>query len=421
MVQTIWPALPKSAQKMLAVALSVSVITGCAAGESAPPEPPPSLDWEIIELDTVQVGRASGNATFQTEDELWFSGSFHGTTAIYKSTDGDSFTKQEIGEGVIAEYAQLGETVIGVGRTADRGVVHLSTDSGKTWEVLTPSTMKVNNAAVWLESVTVHNNQFVVAGTVRSANWHARLWTSPDGKNWTMAGEFRDEHPTSAGKVLSDGSTLVFATFEHYCSTESINSSAGGWYLGTWVDYLRIRQGAEVSALVKETTLNNPLILEPEIDCASLPSVSSQPDPDILLNKAIVFDGDIILILKLANTEYGYGYGLGRLHEGAWTLDHISALENVSVITAIQPFVLDDKLTLLWTKNPAESVEKYMAWTRGGRWANFTMSSDDSITRMILATEFKSRVYVWGYQFKAGGRAGDPMPWRLYRSEIPSS
>ncbi|MBX3311293.1 MAG: hypothetical protein KF916_00070 [Microbacteriaceae bacterium] len=409
------------------LAVSIALVSGCSSGlplpggdTSAPNQPDPlqPLDWEVIELATVKVGQASSNSTFQTDDELWFSGSVLGNTVLYKTTDGATFTKQSVGDGVIEEYARIGSTIVGVGRANNQAVVHRSTDGGKKWEVLRPKAMRISKAEVWLESVTVHNGQFVAAGTARSAKWDARLWTSKDGKNWTAAGTFRDKHPTSAAKVISDGNTLVFATAEHYCSETSVNSSAGGWYLGSWVDYLRVRQGPDAGSLVKQTDEQNPLILDPDIDC-SVTTAFALDDPEIMFDNAILFSDQIVFLVQIINSEKKRAYAIAKLDGSSWQFTEPSVLqENVTLSSKAQLMVLDNKLAVFWASRYAQNTQmwKNVAWQDGEQWLSFGGNADDQTSAISIATEFKGRVYAWGNYFTPGGKSGDPMPWRLYRS-----
>lgn len=61
---------------------------------------------------------------------------------------------------------------------------------------------------------------YVAAATLASLDWHSRLYTSPDGRAWTLAREMRGEGtgPMSIESLLSDGKNVMVLGAEHTCA-----------------------------------------------------------------------------------------------------------------------------------------------------------------------------------------------------------
>jgi len=227
---------------------------------------------------------------------------------------------------------ESGEGFRFIGECRDHRPVVFVSDDGDAWRRVEPSAMAPpGDAAVVIESIVADKNGFLAAGTVMADDWHARLWSSPDGETWTLEREVRDEtDPMSAQQVLSDGSTVVLLTELHPCADPWVEGSIG-WYLGAGARrHTQIFAGSTAANVEFVKVGEHPLAVAPtEVDC-TLPRFTN-PFPHPRTIGAHV--GDTIALLQIppppADDEVVSAlepYQVATLTEGTWTVAQIEQL-----------------------------------------------------------------------------------------------
>jgi uncharacterized protein YjbI with pentapeptide repeats len=211
------------------------------------------ITWDRVD---VQAPPTSGTATFD---------------GLVRGPDG-----RYVGFGVRTSTCQtadpLGDGYLYVGICKERrALIHVS-DDGVSWRQITPAAMAPpGDSSVKLQSIIVDPaGGYLVAGTIRGADWFTRLWRSDDGENWSVVRDVRGaDGPISPTQLLSDGETVVLLANEHPCMTPS--RSTPGWVLASrWPDHLRIFVRADNGSFELQTTSDLELAWAPmEVDCAT--------------------------------------------------------------------------------------------------------------------------------------------------------
>ncbi len=212
-----------------------------------------------------------------------------------------------------------------------RPVVFVS-DDGDSWRRVEPAAMAPpDGAAVVIESVVAGENGFLAAGTVRAEDWHARLWSSPDGESWSLDQEIRDEiHPLSARQLLSDGSTVVLLTDLHPCADPWAGSPVG-WYLGAGArSHSQLFGGTTAGNVQRLSAGEHPLaVADAEVDCTES-TFKPIPYPrnfgahvggaiTLLQQPPRPADGEVVSALE--------PYQVATLTAGTWTVARMNQLE----------------------------------------------------------------------------------------------
>lgn len=289
-----------------------------------------------------------GVAAEVVEDKLWLVGRGDNRSAILRH-DGSTWTETVTGEGDLLALASDGAgTVIGIGVHQKQALLHVSTDGGDTWQSLRPPAMAApGDSEVYLEGIVHRPGQFLVAGTVRGPDWHARLWSSPDGTDWTLVSEVRgDGHPISATNVLADHDHVVLLAEEHPCAEPHINSGAGGWYIGpVWLNHLRVYQGSDAGSLALAGDGDHPLAADPlELDC----SVSVFELDDIAYPAAhgAMVDGTITMLDYRDWNEDDSSRRLAQYVDGVWESETLPETDG-GPLTGWRPIAVDGGLALV--------------------------------------------------------------------------
>ncbi len=241
----------------------------------------------------------------QAAGATWFLSTKFNGVAIYRSTDGATWTAADVGpttpgeslwindmaegpDGRLAAIATRGtrcDSVIDNGDGTQyvgfcRGqaaAVLLSDDSGATWRRIEPPAMAPpGDSSVRPVSIIATDTGFVAAGTVAGPDWHARLWSSPDGENWTLDREVRGASPyASAEQLITDGSTMVLVLSDHPCASPRV--STPGWVLGAdWVEWPRVFSGTSTADLAPLAPGSHPFVRDLDIsNCDVLGSLET--------------------------------------------------------------------------------------------------------------------------------------------------
>lgn len=230
----------------------------------------------------------------QAAGATWFLSSRNNGVTIYRSTDGATWTAADVGPPTPGETLRLDDMVEGpngrVAAIATRGTncdaaidagegyqyvgfctrqaaaVLLSDDGGATWRRVDPPAMAApGDSSVRPVSIIATATGFVAAGTVAGPDWHARLWSSPDGENWVLDREVRGASPfASAEQLITDGSTMVLVLSDHPCSEPRV--STPGWVLGAdWVEWPRVLTGTTTADLAPVAAGTHPFARELDI------------------------------------------------------------------------------------------------------------------------------------------------------------
>lgn len=180
--------------------------------------------------------------------------------------------------------------------TGYRPVMFVS-DDGASWRRVEPPAMAPpGDSSVVVAGIAASANGFLAAGTVRADDWHARLWSSPDGEDWILERELRDgDLATSAAQILTDGDDIVVLAYAHPCAMPWPGSPVG-WVLGTAsIDHVRIFEGATPSGVTLRGRGDHPLAVAPaDVDCDdSVITLRGVPYPRIV---GALVDGQITLV-----------------------------------------------------------------------------------------------------------------------------
>lgn len=303
-------------------ALSIESVTTIPAADStalpavATTQPPPAIVPLGVRWDEGRVAAApaspGGNGfdirsqLLPLGDDLWLINTMHNSSIVTRSRD-DGVTWQTVPVvpppasgtlfvsdlviGPTGRFVATGsmgsrcrsEQDLGNGyRYVDlckrfRPVLFVSDDDGASWRQIEPPAMAPpGDSSVVVSEMIVSGDAFLAVGTVRGPDWHARLWSSPDGETWTLEREVRDTDggPMSGRQILTDGTTTVLIADGHPCGRP--DESPSGWVLGsTWYSQMRLFAGTGVGDLFPLTSVDHPFITDPApIDCGAFASVS---------------------------------------------------------------------------------------------------------------------------------------------------
>lgn len=209
--------------------------------------------------------------------------------------------------------------------TRGRPVVFVSDDGGDSWRLTEPDGLAPPRDETKLRLVdVVHDGtQYVAAGTVLGPDWHVRLYTSPDGEEWTLRRELRDPRgPLHAVRLLFDGSTYLLHTDASPCSEpRDAAVFAGGWVRGSqWAEHAVLYVGTDLDGLdVLDPAVASIMPLPMEVDCAVTDgfAISREPYPRLQSELAA---GHITL--RDASSEAAGGdptvHRVARLVDGTW-------------------------------------------------------------------------------------------------------
>src|SRR5690606_23828120 len=150
------------------------------------------------------------------------------------------------------------------------------------------------------------------------------------------------------------------------------------------------------ASLTQQTASQNPLVVEPDIDCGSISSASELDDPAITFSDAALHNGEIIFSLRMTPADETRSYGVAVLQESTWQLDAPAALESSSTLFPAHVLTVGEKLAIFWPTKTTSGIAKNMSWREGEQWVPFNAAVDDQVTHITLATDFDGRVYVWG-------------------------
>jgi uncharacterized protein YjbI with pentapeptide repeats len=308
-------------------------------------EPPPEVvpigvRWEEVGVVVPDVSRNlnRGNEKMLTVgDDLWLMGPIHNTSYVVRSRDhgvtwqpvpvvappesGEQFVTdivagaggRLVASGAISSRCQINDDAgngfreVGLCKRS-RPVLYISDDDGVSWRQIEPSAMvPPGDSTVVLNGLIVTSDGYMAAGTVKSEDWHVRLWSSPDGETWTLDREIRgDGNAMSARQLLTDGETVVLRADEHPCARPG--SSAPGWVLGSdWVSKLRIFAGTGIADLTVLSAAEHPFAHEPEtIDCEPLfttPDATGNANATTVQAVGAVIGGVITLLQSTESVE----------------------------------------------------------------------------------------------------------------------
>ena len=172
--------------------------------------------------------------------------------------------------------------------TRSRGVVWLSAD-GTSWEQVEPGGLVAPGDAVFqLVDIVATPSGFVAAANIKSLDWHGALFTSPDGRSWTLAREMRGEGTgaMSLRAIVHDGSQLAVLGGEHSCARlQRANNSYQPDV--AWVSLPRLYLGATPGDLALVPNDQLPFADGPtNPDCAATDSfdLAQQPRTELAMN-----------------------------------------------------------------------------------------------------------------------------------------
>ena len=267
-------------------------------------EPPPvvvpiGVRWESAGPMVDAALLSSPQSLVNVGDELWLFTSRHNSSVVARSGDA-GLTWEQVpvvappgsgsqsvssvvsgSDGRLVAWGAIG-SVCQVNLEAEDGfrqvglcerfrpVLYLSDDDGASWRQVEPTAMSPSgNSTVFLAGIVATPTGYLAAGTIKSEDWHVRLWSSPDGETWTLDREIRgDGAPMSARQLVAAGDRVVLLADEHPCA--SVDYNTPGWYLGPkWVEHLRIYSGSASSDLALLGAADHPFAHDPEpIECA---------------------------------------------------------------------------------------------------------------------------------------------------------
>lgn len=371
-------------------ATDTTVPTSASTEGTGPPEtdPPTTSTEPPAEIVPLGVRWEAGQALHSTgrtdtrqhrfvqaAGASWFLSTRYNAVAIHRSTDGVTWTAADVGPATPGESLAIDDMVEGpngrLAAIATRGTncdavvdagdgyqyvgfctrqaaaVLLSDDSGATWRRIDPPAMAApGDSSVRPVSIIATATGFVAAGTVAGPDWHARLWSSPDGENWVLDREVRGASPfASAEQLITDGSTMVLVLSDHPCSEPRV--STPGWVLGAdWVKWPRVFTGTTTADLAPLPSGTHPFARDLDIStCDFLGTLEGVSATNLAYPEmtGMVIDGAITFLEdprptpadlaaeKADDDEAELTSGLRRvtqLVDGEWTLIEIDGVQS---------------------------------------------------------------------------------------------
>lgn len=338
---------------LVAATLLAAVIpsSSMAASDDDVEVPPAVAVWTEVMVDTDDGGSRIGLA--RAQDQWWVLAGRANTARVLRSADGETFESIllapppesgrltvewlfERADGDLVAYGERGTNCSESDRDADgyrdvtvctrvRPVVYRSDDGGSTWQLTEPESLAPpsSNAKLRLADVVHDGTQFVAAANVLARDWHVRLYTSPDGEQWTLRRELRDPRgPLHAVRLLFDGDTYLLHTHASPCSEpHDAAVFAGGWGRGSyWAEHDVFYAGADIDGLGVLAPGTGSLVPEPmEVDCTVTDgfAVSQAPYPSVVSDFAA---GHITLLGDSSEPAGGDPtvYRLARLVDDQW-------------------------------------------------------------------------------------------------------
>ncbi|HSL58998.1 MAG TPA: hypothetical protein VK866_14230 [Acidimicrobiales bacterium] len=221
----------------------------------------------------------------------------------------------------------------------NRGAVFASSDGGATFTYVEPPEMVLGGRqSVDLRAAVHDGEQFVAVGTVRGPDWHARMWTSPDGVTWAAAGELRDpDGSTSAIDVRHAGDTLLVHYEAHPCARDA-NFNTPGYVLGSdWPEHARLAAGPGPASLAPVTSADLELVPAPRpVDCAVDDPflLAREPYPALRIASA----GDALVVVDDSNDEAGRvagETGVAQRVDRSWELEMVATGDAHALIDVV--------------------------------------------------------------------------------------
>lgn len=295
-------------------------------------------------------------------------------------------------------------------------------DDGEAWRRVEPAAMAPpDDAVVVVDGIAAADTGFLAVGTVRADDWHARLWSSPDGETWTLERELRDGDMAISGRdVLADGDTIVVLAAVHPCATPW-SGSPSGWVLGTsWIGHVRVFEGVTPADVALRGPGEHPLAVEPaDVDCSEdAVTLRGVPYPRIL---GAMVDGDITLVRTPAQHELFAEdidprtgrvevHQLARLIDGVWQETEIDGFEAVEpdTTTPVLSWVVDvDGQPGLVFMRPPERTARVREFfpvlpDSEGRW------SPIEVGHPLIATDIGGAAGIDGRLLVVGALLEDP-------------
>ena len=382
------------------------------------------------------IGRITGMTTLG--DSAWITGTRWNAPRLWRSTDGVAWDEIEVAppdddlvsiDGILERdgggYVAYGKRSWGCYEwegsgpyrsleqcRRDRPVIFLS-DDGTSWREIEPASMEPpGDQSVVLASVARYAGGYVAVGTVQGPDWHGRIWTSPDGEDWTLASEVRGEQLTSLEQVLSDGEQIVVIASGHECG-EPRDISQGGWNLGvTWLNQFQLYEGTDPAALQLLAPAEHPLLREPmAIDCDRVIELPSRPDG---WADGVMVAGRITLVERDApgdtREDESRVRRIATLADGAWSVEEVTLppissasgwlvdVDGAVGITGDNGRGSSRGLGALWAVVPADGGWEHrdagnrVLWTRAEAATYFDGSL--LVAGTLLAQPFSSRITV---------------------------
>ena len=212
---------------------------GAGASSSDDGTLPLGAAWLPQTIGSFVPGNSAITGMTTTDGAAWVLGKRFNVPVVWRSTDGVSWTETEVapsGEGVLTiedivdlpsggllgggglytdcvEYdAPAGYRVLQLCRQS-RPVFYRSDDDGASWRTIVPDAMASTvDTPNYYRDLAVHGDEVVAVTTVKGEDWRARVWSSSDGEQWTLASELRGvDYPMSVDQVISDGDAIVVA------------------------------------------------------------------------------------------------------------------------------------------------------------------------------------------------------------------
>ncbi|MEZ5249124.1 MAG: hypothetical protein R2713_07915 [Ilumatobacteraceae bacterium] len=178
--------------------------------------------WAMVDLldATLTFVSRDGGATFaDVQIAPPQQGSTH-VTGILRRPDGGYLAYGSLGTNCYSQD-QLTEGYLGFQICLRSTGMTWVSDDGAAWEQIEPSGLAGPGDSVFrLIGMVSTPSGYVAAATIASLDWHSRLYTSPDGRAWTLAREMRGEGtgPMSIESLLSDGANVMVLGAEHTCA-----------------------------------------------------------------------------------------------------------------------------------------------------------------------------------------------------------
>ena len=323
---------------------------GAGASSSDDGTLPLGAAWLPQTIGSFVPGNSAITGMTTTDGAAWVLGKRFNVPVVWRSTDGVSWTETEVapsGEGVLTiedivdlpsggllgggglytdcvEYdAPAGYRVLQLCRQS-RPVFYRSDDDGASWRTIVPDAMASTvDTPNYYRDLAVHGDEVVAVTTVKGEDWRARVWSSSDGEQWTLASELRGvDYPMSVDQVISDGDAIVVLASEHPCSTPKRISEAG-WVLGTsWAEHLRVFAGTDASSLTMLGPDDVSLAQAPKAyDCADVDQMTIRNESYTQAQGALV--GGVITIVEVQGADEppvreDRARTVARLVGGAW-------------------------------------------------------------------------------------------------------